>query len=501
MNTLSAGWRSKDKEGVVSNFYSHLNLFFIILSKIDEEIKEELFHKLVNELENSSVSSLNELDTLIFELIKKFNLPPTLSFSLLTFEDKLSYLKTVGNGVIFIKRKNKIERLIENDHSASGYLKEGDMFVLTTNELVKKIGEDRLKIALKKETPQEVIDELMPILGILNGFAGTILVVKFVSEKKDSYIKEKLSKLHKLPLRFNKKSTLTAIVTIVLLLASLRAIKVLKKRNNRAPSPSASPTKAITKAPPKEDKLEEFFDLSLLNKDITLRDVYFYDNHIYMLTNTPFIYELSTEDKAVTRYRSDLFKNAEFITANRDGIFVVVKGKGIYKVGKDKTVSLIQKYSDTWGKITDFASYGGNIYLLSNNNIYKFTPVTELEYSTALPYFKSEVNFSNAKSFAIDKYIYVAFPKKVNKYLSGKKQKFSLSDLGEKYNIDRIFTNKDLKFVYVLDKEENKVYVLNKEGELQSTLYSKAIEQAIKIANNGEKTFVFFKTKIYSFVK
>ena len=74
-------------------------------------------------------------------LLKKESAVRVFSFCRL-FKRKYFYLKTVNQGKVYIRRNNKLALLIERDETASGYIKEEDVFVFTFNRFMKLLGEE-----------------------------------------------------------------------------------------------------------------------------------------------------------------------------------------------------------------------------------------------------------------------------------------------------------------------------------------------------------------------
>ena len=82
-------------------------------------------------------------------------------------------MKTVNQGKVYIRRNNKLALLIERDETASGYIKEEDVFVFTFNRFMKLLGEETgLNQKFDHRPISEIIDEITPELLELKTIRG-----------------------------------------------------------------------------------------------------------------------------------------------------------------------------------------------------------------------------------------------------------------------------------------------------------------------------------------
>ncbi len=80
-------------------------------------------------------------------------------------------------------------------------------------------------------------------------------------------------------------------------------------------------------------------------------------------------------------------------------------------------------------------------------------------------------DFSNAQDLAVDGSIYVLTTKGLEKFQSGKKVDFAAASLLTPFSgIGKIITQKDFKYIYVLDKGNNRIIVYDKKGALVEIL-------------------------------
>lgn len=121
--------------------------------------------KIIEEIEkddnSSRVSDLKSFDQCISHYVTQYNFPSSFSLSAAFLKGNILYLKTAGKGKIYLKRGGTFARLIEGDTSASGLIKEGDFFILLTEQFIEVLGSDmELRALFNHGNPQEIVDNL-----------------------------------------------------------------------------------------------------------------------------------------------------------------------------------------------------------------------------------------------------------------------------------------------------------------------------------------------------
>jgi len=123
-------------------------------------------------------------------------------------------------------------------------------------------------------------------------------------------------------------------------------------------------------------------------------------------------------------------------------------------------------------------SYAGLKYYPTNSRVYMINKKTNqilnfaVGASISRPVVSVQGNdLSNAQDFAIDSSIYVLNSNGITKYLAGKLADFHMPYLVTAFSGQgRIFTDQATKNIYVLDKGNNRILVIDKKGALLSTL-------------------------------
>jgi hypothetical protein len=110
---------------------------------------------------------------------------------------KVLYLVIGGGGQMVLRRAGKIGTLLvgsETVTSASGYLQEGDLFLLGTEDFFRLVSEGVLRAALETDSPQEVVESLAPLVHgheIDGGEAAVVAKVESLEKKETAAVTEK----------------------------------------------------------------------------------------------------------------------------------------------------------------------------------------------------------------------------------------------------------------------------------------------------------------------
>lgn len=154
------------------------------------------------------------------------------------------------------------------------------------------------------------------------------------------------------------------------------------------------------------------------------------------------------------------------LVASYPGKTEILADKGIIELQNSK--SKLQIVSDKdWGTTIDMGMYAGNIYLLTNNAIWRYQ-TTETGFGTKQSWIaKTEsVDLNGSTSLTIDGSLWIAKSSEIIKLTRGVKENFAISDLTIPLGGNLIiYTNEDAEKLYILDKINKRLVVLNKTGE------------------------------------
>lgn len=165
------------------------NNFFSVLTTHDgltEERGNEVLKKLASEIAEQKLEHLSDFDSFITDFCKKENLPAVFSLSCGFLSGDVFFLKTVGDGMVFVQRRREFQKLIHATTSASGYVEDMDVFVFTTQSLVSDADDEkRIQSAITKGDPAQAVEQLKALEKDKKGVA---LILSF--EEKQATLSE-----------------------------------------------------------------------------------------------------------------------------------------------------------------------------------------------------------------------------------------------------------------------------------------------------------------------
>jgi len=446
--------------------------------------------------------------------------------------------------------------------SASGLLENHDTIVFQTQKFLDVVTEDALSSALNShDSPSEIAETLTPRVHGQEAGDACAIIVSYVQEEEEKQESEApvpgqnkiVSLINKLkiiprlltsamsffPIRRktefsttaetrSKKLFLTiAAILVIVLVASIAF--VVKKQNDQKTQALFGKTFESAKT-----KYDEGQSLLSLNKNLAREDL---EEARKILNNAkPKFKKGSKEAKQI----EELFKKIEEqlsiasavntvepkqVDAKESimlsyrlkndpkgdkGIFLSQDESSIY-VASNKEVSVIDKKTektkslfknDSNWSLGGLGTYLTNVYVLDKKNgIHKFVP-TEKEYSKT-SYFAAGISpdLSNSSSITVDTSMWILMNDGVIlKFTRGKPDSFTVNGLDEPLSKpSRIFTNTDTDNLYILDKGNSRIVVLNKNGDYQSQYKADILKDAIDfdVIEKGKKIFVLSKDKVY----
>jgi hypothetical protein len=164
----------------------------------------------------------------------------------------------------------------------------------------------------------------------------------------------------------------------------------------------------------------------------------------------------------------------------------------------NKNISI--SYSDP--SIIDISSFGSNIYLVDQSigSIIR-VPFREEETLKGIFWLNKETEkLSNPKSMAIDGSIWIIDNNNsIKKYYKGELEKeINIETFPSLNQISKIITYSNAYYVYLLDPEENRIIIINKEGEVKKQLlFSEEKLLDFHLTETEESVYVLTSQGIY----
>jgi hypothetical protein len=148
----------------------------------------------------------------------------------------------------------------------------------------------------------------------------------------------------------------------------------------------------------------------------------------------------------------------------------------------------------------DIGVFFGNVYLLNSGQVSKIVPI-EGGYAAPADYLKSSQSFKTSSRMAIDTNIWVTDGDKILKFNRGSGESFEIAGVSGKIGeLGPIYTDGTLANLYVIDKSNSALLVVDKDGNYKKSLQAKELADATDlVVNDAEDTvYVSVGSKIVS---
>jgi len=245
---------------------------------------------------------------------------------------------------------------------------------------------------------------------------------------------------------------------------------------------------------------QQFLDLTLQTSGFNGSDLSLSDETIFILDKqNGQIVKTSVQGKDTSIVTSDEdIKNVIQIGSYEDTLYLL-KGDGIYEVDDKEEEKQIEKQ---WNNPV-FYLYSSNLYLLDRkeNKIYRFPGKADDEGGGFLEKTEwlapgIEADFSFVSDITIDGSIWIlSSTGKVARFSMGSPQNVSIEEIpGKLNNPKKIYTNENLKNVYILDSENKRIVVLNKDGEFVVSYKNDEIGNAKDLVVSEEEKKIILLT-------
>lgn len=482
-----------------------------------------------------------------------------LQILLIFFHENVLYLQNMGEHKAFIYRDGKISELTSQVSSGkliSGFIKEGDRLLFISSRLTPissrltlisskpaQDGEDKkeeewdfgtvsgfikagldnfsdeieaflqengdpvpLAAIIVENTKQEVQHEtfdvprkfnLLPKNNLFVGLNEKILpvIVSFIV-RTISFLKTK------------KKITLICIIALVLFAGAFIFFKNRPSRNETA---SIEPQKLEEKkTDPSIKNISEwplFLSLDLIKDNFSPKKLSFSIKKLLLLDSiekTLVVVDTEKKTNEILAGNQQLGE-ASSTSLNGQTAFVYSEDKGIVRVDiASKKAVVIIKPDNTWGQIVDIFGFSGNIYLLdkTENQVWKYVPVPS-GYSDKFLYLKQsgKVDFLGSTRLQIDYSVWVLKQgPEILKFTGGASDFFSPEGLDKPIGESKsFFVTEEEDAVYILDPENSRIVILQKNGRYRSQLIGEKFKTAddFVVDEESKKLYLLEGNKIY----
>lgn len=169
----------KTSEQFFSGFLTESNFFIVVEIEGASNEAGSLFLSLIREtVKNSEIRNLLSFESIIANALQKANLPLGVSLAAGYTQGEAAFLKTFGEGVIYLRRDKDIALLINGNNYASGHIQKDDVFLLATSRFLSLLPvKDHLKKILISTDVFSVVDGIYEHLGNKDDAGVTALFI------------------------------------------------------------------------------------------------------------------------------------------------------------------------------------------------------------------------------------------------------------------------------------------------------------------------------------
>ena len=208
------------------------------------------------------------------------------------------------------------------------------------------------------------------------------------------------------------------------------------------------------------------------------------------------------KDSKVTK---ELYSKEVNLISESNGTIYAQSSLGVEKIDTaTSNATKILDASSDWGTLVSSGTYRGNLYLLDSKKreVWKHVAVGG-GLASAQKYFKDTNDIGEPLAMAVDGSIWIGNKDgALSRYLSGKKEKFEIDGLDKPFGeIGDIYTVEGSNTLFILDKGNKRVVLLDKSGQYLSQYSADQFGSAVGLlADESNKTiFIGVGNSIKSF--
>lgn len=231
-----------------------------------------------------------------------------------------------------------------------------------------------------------------------------------------------------------------------------------------------------------KDEPALFVDLSILTSGFVGDELVASDEKVYVLNRGgKRVVSVATDTKKSEIVAGpDEISEAQSLAAYSGRVFVLTSS-GISETGEGEVIE------KGWEGGVLMYMYGGNMYVIdkSAKTIWRYAG-SETGFGSAQKWNTNpiEANLEDAVAVTIDGAIWMGFGSgDVHKYSLGNRIAFDISGVNPELNfLNSVYTNEGLSYIYILDRQEGRVVVIDKEGKYKAQYIHDKIKQATDLA-------------------
>ena len=239
-----------------------------------------------------------------------------------------------------------------------------------------------------------------------------------------------------------------------------------------------------------------FFDAALVKKGGTITSIGLEDTTMSLAdAATGTVYALDvTSKKATVLGGGSAYSGLTYTAVHGTNVFVLVpSGVNAVSLVDNSTMPLVVKKDPQWGTISALVSFAGNLYMLDTqkSRIWKYV-ATDTGFSDLKEYLNPDTlpDLSSTNSLSIDGSVWLGSTNgKIWKFTGGKIDTYYPQGVDPAFGNNLfLYTSDSVNNIYVLDADNTRVVVLQKDGTyLSQYVWSGAFHPTQMIVSEDEK--------------
>lgn len=237
------------------------------------------------------------------------------------------------------------------------------------------------------------------------------------------------------------------------------------------------------------------YDFRQINLGAQIAAIALKDDYLYALNSTdqPFLYNVKNgQTKVLDKFNQHL----NHLKSGPDNLLIGDTAEKIFfNIGPEESSALNVGGFDSKSQIDDLTFYLDKMYVLDRQakQIFRFTYYGS-DFKAKQSWIKEDLPLNNAVSLTVDGYAYVLLNNgEILKLSAGKKQEFPKITVEPKlYAPTKIFTTAESDYLYLLDPQNNRFLIINKNnGELKNQYYSQKFSELKDFLINEKERKVY----------
>ena len=135
-----------------------------------------------------------------------------------------------------------------------------------------------------------------------------------------------------------------------------------------------------------------------------------------------------------------------------------------------------------------------------NNQIYRY-PRAEGGFGASVAWLKENINLSEINDLAVSDNIYLAENNNIIKLYRGKKQDFKIEKTATAITANKIYTQENYQYIYILDKTNSRIIKTDLNGQIIAQYYNEKISNAddFTIDEKNLTVYLLFESNVKKF--